>query len=92
MEHTPGPWSVGREGWKHQSVYSASGRFLADVSLFYDDAEANARLIAAAPDLLEALQMLYDETADYITLNHLGDPHHNQSMKLARAAIKKATD
>lgn len=53
-------------------------------------ATANARLIAAAPDLYEALQMLHDETADYIRLNHLGDPHHNQSMQLARAALKLA--
>ena len=35
-----------------------------------------------------ALQMLYDETKNYVEINHLGDPHHNQSMKLARAALK----
>lgn len=37
--------------------------------------------------LEEALLMLYEETKDYITINHLGDPHHNRSMQLARAAL-----
>lgn len=35
-----------------------------------------------------ALQMLYDETADYITVNHLGDVHHNLAMKRARDVLK----
>src|SRR5262249_4748305 len=35
----------------------------------------------------EALQLLYDETADYIRINHLGDVHHNRSMQLARDAL-----
>lgn len=30
------------------------------------------------------LNILYDETADYIKLNNLGDVHHNRSMQLAR--------
>ena len=54
-----------------------------------DEALANARLIAAAPDLKDALQMLYDEIADYIKLNNLGGMD-NQSMKFARAALDKA--
>lgn len=40
----------------------------------------------------EALQMLYDEMADYIKINHLGDMHHNQLMKLARAALQKLSE
>ena len=47
------------------------------------------RLEAERDALREALQMLYDETVDYLTLNHLGDPHHNQSMKLAHAALSR---
>ena len=91
MEHTPGPWSVGREGWKHQSVYSASGRFLADVSLFYDDAEANARLIAAAPDLLEALQLLDQaHNGPWTGPEQLG--YIRIAEEKARAALAKATD
>lgn len=37
--------------------------------------------------LRSALQLLYDETAEYITLNNLGDVHHNRSMQIARDAL-----
>lgn len=37
--------------------------------------------------LYKALYDLYLETIDYITINHLGDPHHNRSMKQARDAL-----
>lgn len=30
------------------------------------------------------LNILYDETADYIKINNLGDVRHNRSMQLAR--------
>ena len=59
---TPGPWVVEREGWRHQRVYGkdarvpAESRFIAEVSLDYDGAEANAMLIAASPTLLAACQ------------------------------------
>ena len=55
------------------------------------EAEANARLIAAAPDLLEALKVGYTETMDYIQRNHLSGSENNQWLVLARAAIDKAT-
>lgn len=38
-------------------------------------------------DLRSALQRLYEETADYIRINNLGDVHHNQAMKDAKAAL-----
>lgn len=38
--------------------------------------------------LREALNILYEETADYIRINHLGDVHHNRSMQLARDALQ----
>ena len=68
-EHTPGPWtqkligeSASRDG--HVWVYSGDdegGRMVARIS-GYDDEQiiANARLIAAAPELLEALKGLRD--------------------------------
>ena len=34
-----------------------------------------------------ALDVLYRETADYITINKLGDVHHNKSMQDARYAL-----
>lgn len=44
-------------------------------------------------ELVEALRVLYEETAEYITINHLGDVHHNRSMQMARdilARVKEA--
>lgn len=60
--HTPGPWLAtdehsGSEPWR---VDSGSESYVNDgwivASLWGPDAEHNARLIAAAPDLLEALE------------------------------------
>lgn len=89
---TPGPWKVSLTDDTVVMDKDANAVAVAvgDYDTHYEVTEANARLIAAAPDLYEALQMLHDETADYIRLNHLGDPHHNQSMQLARAALKLA--
>lgn len=57
-QHTPGPWAVQFEG-EHSpaasGVYSkgkATGR-ICTVPPMHEDRDANARLIAAAPDLLD---------------------------------------
>ena len=50
---------------------------------------ANARLIAASPDLLEALKLLHANIAEYARINNLGG-FDNHDMKMARAAIAKA--
>jgi hypothetical protein len=52
IEHTPGPWYAG----PHSTI---AGRFAirtGDTTIGHTWDEANARLIAAAPDLLEALK------------------------------------
>ena len=103
-KHTPGPWFHNTEGAPKPDVRAASGRSVAVTWMVCSSApksaecyqarteedRANARLIAAAPDLLEALQMGYAETMDYIRLNNLG-AENNQWLQLARAAIAKAT-
>jgi len=55
-EQTPGPWHVDKT--LKRFVYSADGNLIADASDYreYEEALANARLIAAAPDLLVALE------------------------------------
>lgn len=40
----------------------------------------------------DALQALYDDMADYIRVNNLGDVHHNRSMSMARAALRHGDD
>jgi len=58
-KHTPGPWHVDAGDYKYHIYYSReqSDHYFAEVDGNDDDeAKANARLIAAAPDLLRALK------------------------------------
>jgi hypothetical protein len=84
QKHTPGPWHVGLK--PGPIVYSEHGEQVANLfEPLIDEKEnkANARLIAAAPDLLAALKEL---CAD----KYLADPINAGRMKNARAAIAKA--
>src|SRR5258708_5011176 len=101
MKHTPGPWSVG-DG-SAESMYAGSNIVqahrpdsaalfnLADVNIHFE-AEANARLIAAAPELLEALRQCMPQIHECASANCAADGHHECPYGLARAAIKKATE
>ena len=56
-EHTPGPWKVLKVGNQWGIVKAKAARGDDDIcggSQFHDDWQANARLIAAAPDLLSS--------------------------------------
>lgn len=65
-KHTPGPWKVAAHSGQHRSFISSNdesvlpikndGIYIAHV--LGPDNKANARLIAAAPDLLTALKAL----------------------------------
>ena len=84
-KHTPGPWL--RDGDRvytlHKLAHVEASRWNAQVRPSVgcppDEADANARLIAAAPELLEALKW----TARAL------DKEHPAAIK-ARAAIAKA--
>ena len=58
--HTAGPWMVA-EKWNSADVRAVGGPFVASCNasfgIDWTTKEANARLIAAAPDLLEAQTM-----------------------------------
>lgn len=91
---TPGPWTTWHdESTRDFGLVCARGNFpIANVEFQVGPTKtlvANACLIAAAPDLFGALQMLYAETDDYQRINKLGG-HDNQCMRWARAAIAKA--
>jgi len=77
--HTPGPWYQHRE-----TVQAPNGTLVATLANANGTCNDNARLIAAAPELLEALQM---------ALPHLESVamKDNAAYALARAAIAKAT-
>lgn len=66
-KHTPGPWRVFSEGRKNPGIEAKSSTIVLygdddeDCGIRGEDSEeqlANARLIAAAPELLEALKEL----------------------------------
>lgn len=94
--HTPGPWRFqsGRGAVKRFHVQAAGGYQIActpEISRCESEAagqEANARLIAAAPDLLGALESILNLPVDdsgerIIPPGYLDD---------ARSAIAKATN
>ena len=65
-KHTPGPWKVQwtkKESGKVDLILVGKGEdyTTAFVPCFGDNAELNASLIAAAPDLFEALKFLFDK-------------------------------
>lgn len=95
-KHTPGSWKANKPTQSNGRAEVHSGPMLvAQAFNWMLDAEgdeqcwADARLIAAAPDLLEALKIGYAETMDYIQRNKLGG-ENNHWLVLARAAIAKA--
>jgi len=100
MTHTPGPWNysgpsdIGRDNY---SIY-ASGPLASSAgpSDYGDRAEANARLIASAPDLLAALDQLmewegYDHESGYYP-DEDTEQRANDVWNDAKAAIAKATE
>lgn len=93
--HTPGPWrkATNLQGHTNHVVadsYVTVCSFLTSVksSCDRDDIEANARLIAAAPDLLAALQSIA-ETVVYAPEG--GHEEVSDCVRIAKQAIAKAT-
>lgn len=95
--HTPGPWRTtksnpraicneGGDKWIAKALVGTaklkSPRFLKDD----DQAEANARLMASAPDLLAALKLMAAEASLADVLGYGWD----EARAAARAAISKA--
>ena len=88
FDFTPGPWVADEypHGDCWQIKYGTHGNWLAEVMIDGDHkgAAADARLIAAAPDLLEALKRARRYVAD---LPIVGDA----DLAVIDAAIRKAT-
>lgn len=96
-KHTPGPWRLGEIRDDQIDIDAKRHGALARVAWLMDEdkllgknspeQEANARLIAAAPELLEALEDLECEASAEL------DPTTslNIAIECARAAIAKAT-
>lgn len=80
MKHTPGPWQQG-EGTTLWVVLANDRTPICHLLLGTEAAEANARLIAAAPDMLEALEVMVH------SFMYKDAP---EAFNIARAAIAKA--
>lgn len=90
-EHTPGPWHAGKS-----AGYETHGQMLINpeadgrtIAVVYNGA-ANARLIAAAPELLEALQRAESALAHFISKEYAPHRPWTDTLDHARAAIAKA--
>ncbi len=92
MSYTPGPWKVNKDF--HPHVHGHDGSMVA-VAQGHDKARDNARLISAAPDLLEALQEIVSKN-ELPSRHFFGGRHLEQYDNLvamferARSAIAKA--
>ena len=99
--HTPGPWVASDNGhilvdeessyWQRRLEYANRGngvegwRIASMESMWTQEDKANARLIAAAPDLLEALRALVTHRTGAGTAAQI-----HRHYEAARAAIAKA--
>lgn len=112
-KHTPGPWGAAIQNWCHGVIASISGEPKAVAIVVNNNPDdgngpsrfANARLIAAAPELLSALTELMASAGEHITRESdkslaamLDEPDCPDEAKrqikaflIARAAIAKAT-
>lgn len=80
--HTPGEWKAHTSHYlKHAAVTIGEE---VSITIRTRQTEADARLIAAAPELLEALKRLTDnvEEGEFVSITRINE---------ARAAIAKAT-
>lgn len=84
IKHTPGPWEIRDDDEVGQvSIVGGSKIVLATVrTATVEPGDENARLIAAAPELLEALEILVDDAHQML---------YQHRKAYAMSAIAKAT-
>jgi hypothetical protein len=105
MNHTPGPWLTNTAGsakrgepFKITEIYVYAPETQDDTAICADvidpitqePSAANATLIAAAPDLLDALTAVMADIND-AAANCVTSPLHIETRHKARVAIAKAT-
>jgi hypothetical protein len=96
-KHTPGPWTIskpmgpGNIGIQSKDINAGGNWFVAELpNCPHEEAEGNAELIAAAPELLEAVQnlvLIFQTGNHYDTRNPYTRPEVIEAMK----TIAKAT-
>lgn len=86
-KHTPGPWVLKiNPKWHCEEIFGSDGEFVCSFGLGGEHSGGNARLIAAAPGLLDALQ----DILRIATAASIGVSGNAPRLERARAAIAKA--
>ena len=92
MSHTPGPWKVAENLFGSTASYevytnietkSGKGGYTRICQITPRDQKANARLIASAPEMLEALERLVEAAGPQMVEPDL-------ALEFARTVIRKA--
>ena len=94
-QHTPKPWKPSPSPFDYSAEWiliesPTHDRDIADIHIWDDQARADARLIAAAPLMLEALQALMTAYATIPGMSGL-PMHDPDAWHKARDAIRAAT-
>lgn len=87
-KHTPGPWTVVNWGTKSKIIHGLLCIATTGNQQTSSETDADARLIAAAPELLEALHRVVGELV-YMD-EKLPYSNANAALDIVRAAIAKA--
>ena len=95
MTHTPGPWEIKANLLDIETRYGDWHYIdIKGVALVRDphtpEGKANATLIAAAPDLLAALETVMPWASKAVA-DHYNQKQGKRALDIARAAIAKAT-
>lgn len=84
-QHTPGPWQHGTE---NEGYFIANGELRPDIAKAIQS-EADANLIAAAPDLLEALEAMV-KCSQSLDLHTCANASQKASSAIAKATGEQA--
>lgn len=100
MKHTQGEWKIARNMNGALCIYTGEDEYLMETLIskvmgtnIPDQFKANAKLIAAAPDLLEAAKNILHDAINHQHRNNSNDfPKRKEAIEALEAAIKKATE
>jgi len=103
--YTPGPWVAAIDDPEDCAIYTTNEEFVANVGadriacispkngkhvIAFDMTVADAHLIAAAPDLLAAARMAFEDLEEYEWTGLPGDYAVTATVRQLRTAIAKA--
>jgi hypothetical protein len=86
--HTPGPWKASTSQPLMVFADDEKGRWIAELNPY--DNGTNARLIAAAPDLLAACENAESALDSKKAVGYLAHDRTEYALRVIRAAIAKA--